>query len=358
MARTVFENSMVAHVWAQQDQKEARSHNGNFWFSGAAIYSYNTAIGIFLKPFSFKAIDKPIVFINNQTYSVTTSGKHMPAIWRALGYDNRLQTCVISGELMQEMAQFPYVFEGKGHKETLSRYIKADYARRFECARDLLVKASRARGRKEQILIAAKSHLDRAKFLARIFKVRLYIPKDLKTLDTTQPSYLLERVAGLSGVVLADRKAAIAKRARADKKRRVEELERNAKLMKDWIEGIGLYPPRGYERTPAGGVYMRKAETSGGKQELQTSQGASVPWGHAVRVFKALKAIRASGQAWQENGRTLKVGHFTVNRIEANGDFVAGCHTFKWADIEPFAIAQGVFDLEADDSAITQKEMA
>lgn len=36
----VFSNDMVAHVWAQGRQESGRSHNGNFYFEGAALYSY------------------------------------------------------------------------------------------------------------------------------------------------------------------------------------------------------------------------------------------------------------------------------------------------------------------------------
>ena len=41
-ARTVFDNSMVAHVWAQQGQDFGRSNNGNLYFEGPTIFSYGS----------------------------------------------------------------------------------------------------------------------------------------------------------------------------------------------------------------------------------------------------------------------------------------------------------------------------
>lgn len=67
---------MVAHVWAQQNQPEGRSANGQFFFEGATIYSYNTRrpLGHFAGEF---------VFLNVESYSVTTS-KHLGYVRSAL----------------------------------------------------------------------------------------------------------------------------------------------------------------------------------------------------------------------------------------------------------------------------------
>lgn len=40
MTRTVFDNHGVAHVWAQNNQAEGRSGNGQFFFDGPALFSY------------------------------------------------------------------------------------------------------------------------------------------------------------------------------------------------------------------------------------------------------------------------------------------------------------------------------
>ena len=84
---------------------------------------------------------------------------------------------------------------------------------------------------------------------------------------------------------------------------------------------------------------------------LQTSQNASVPLPHAVRVFQFVKLVKERGTAWERNGRTVRVGHFTVDRIEPTGSFKAGCHNIAWAEVERVAQALGVFDLPATDAA-------
>lgn len=74
----VFNNSMVAHVWAQQRQPHGRSNNGNFYFERETLYSYGThfPVGVFAGP------GGP-VFLNSDGYSVSTSG-HKSDAWAAV----------------------------------------------------------------------------------------------------------------------------------------------------------------------------------------------------------------------------------------------------------------------------------
>lgn len=92
--------------------------------------------------------------------------------------------------------------------------------------------------------------------------------------------------------------------------------------------------------------------------ELQTSWGATVPLGHAVKVFRFVKLCRERGESWRRNGKTIRVGHFQVDAIEPNGDFVAGCHRFAWDEIERAAIMAGVASESASAEALESKESA
>lgn len=78
--------------------------------------------------------------------------------------------------------------------------------------------------------------------------------------------------------------------------------------------------------------------------ELETSQGARVPLAHAVRAFRFVKRVKESGVAWEASGRSIRVGHFHIDRIDSTGDFVAGCHRINWGEIERLATLLGVFD--------------
>jgi hypothetical protein len=91
---------------------------------------------------------------------------------------------------------------------------------------------------------------------------------------------------------------------------------------------------------------------------LETSHGASVPLAHAVKAFRFVKLMRERGTAWERNGKTIRVGHFQIDRIAANGDFVAGCHRFSWPEVERAAALAGVADMEADDSAVVSSAAA
>lgn len=76
--KTVFTNDMVAHVWAQQNQEYGRSNNGNFYFEGAALYSYG-------RHFTCARFTAGVVLFNTASYSVTTA-QHMSLARRAASH--------------------------------------------------------------------------------------------------------------------------------------------------------------------------------------------------------------------------------------------------------------------------------
>lgn len=130
-----------------------------------------------------------------------------------------------------------------------------------------------------------------------------------------------------------------------------ERRQRDAATFAEWQAGESVQCPASYHSTPRGGAYVRRRG-----DYLETSQGASVPWAHAVRVFKFVKLCRERGEAWRTNGRVVRVGHFTVSEITAEGDMRAGCHFFEWAQIEALARAQGVYDAEPSAEAVEARQ--
>ena len=83
---------------------------------------------------------------------------------------------------------------------------------------------------------------------------------------------------------------------------------------------------------------------------LETSQGASVPLTHALRAFRFLKLCRDAGKEWRANGKTLPVGHFRIDMIDAAGNFRAGCHSIAWQEVAALAARLGVADLAPADT--------
>lgn len=132
------------------------------------------------------------------------------------------------------------------------------------------------------------------------------------------------------------------------------ERERQRKKEKDafaaWLNSeSGSRCPYSFRGDADGSAYIRRSPNG---DALETSQGASVPWEHAVKAFRFIKLCRERGEAFHTNGRTIRVGHFTVQSISATGDMVAGCHSFKWAEIERLAEREGVAGFEPSAEAV------
>lgn len=76
MARNVFDNSMVAHVWANGTQNAGRSNNGNFYFEGRTLFSYGRHFAVGYRG----PKNRPLLTTEN--YSISTS-RHKREAWRA-----------------------------------------------------------------------------------------------------------------------------------------------------------------------------------------------------------------------------------------------------------------------------------
>jgi len=71
---TVFDNAMTAHVFAQFSQESGRSHNGNLFFEGRALYSYGRHyVAAYLAPAPGNPAGVGVALINADSYSVSTS---------------------------------------------------------------------------------------------------------------------------------------------------------------------------------------------------------------------------------------------------------------------------------------------
>lgn len=140
-------------------------------------------------------------------------------------------------------------------------------------------------------------------------------------------------------------------REKAADMRRQEERERFEKAAADRATWLAGGRPAGYVRLSddRGGALLRVNGS-----DLETSHGARVPLDHAIRAFRFVKLCRESGKGWNRNGRTLRVGHYTVDRIEPSGDFVAGCHRIHWQECERIARAIGAFEAAPSDEALTR----
>lgn len=138
-----------------------------------------------------------------------------------------------------------------------------------------------------------------------------------------------------------------------------EHLAAQAEKRAGWLAGAVAYgrdlvDGNGGALIRASGVEMEGCRVISG--DLETSQGAVVPLRHAVRAFALVRAIREKAQGegladcarvWTAGESDIRVGHFRVDSIFANGDFIAGCHRINWGETERLARSLGLWDCPA-----------
>lgn len=160
---------------------------------------------------------------------------------------------------------------------------------------------------------------------------------------------LPESLADVTAAIQANQLARAAQIAAANAERSRREVERlaaqrleDAEAFAAWQAGApGSRCPYSYRVDEHGSAYVRR-HIAGDEDELQTSQGANVPWRHAVLAYKQAKRCRARSEAWEANGHTIKVGVYSVSRISVEGDLTAGCHVITWARMLALAEKEGV----------------
>lgn len=351
----------VVHRWAQDDANGRTLKGFNLFYERKRAYTGIFAEGsdmnvIYSHGYHFPAaafVTTPagmrVVLVTSKTHSISTS--------RHLSYINRsIPPCY-------EVFHVQDVDPGRkpGGAEDFHRDNIAELER---MAAQLVKLASKAR-------VHATHHLDRAEghlVQAARYSAAFGLPYSRPALDevTARVQYKAEQRAALYRLERAAREA--------------KEVERNAELRRrdegdfiGWREGYSDRCPPSYRADADGNAYVRRVQKLKPDQtatigdlvsdcvdmvrsdELQTSQGASVPWSHAIKVFRFVKLCRLRGQPWDRNGHTLRVGHFQVDHVDADGSFRAGCHRIAWAEIERLATREGVYTLGAHDETEVSK---
>lgn len=332
-------HSEVAHRWAQDDANAREISGFNMFFerretSGYAGTTYGPEHIIFsygrhfpIAAFQTDANGRRVVLFTSRDYSVSTS-KHKSHVSRAIPSH-------------YTVFRVPHVSPmhkpggGQGfHSENLRAYL--------DRAAELYGKAKRARVNAPYYTRQAEGLLEEARAYAVAFRARFAIP------DT-----LAEAAKASEAIAAKQAKAEAAARRKAEKARAERERaqrEADAPDFAAWQRGEpGSRCPSSYRSDEKGNAYLRRSPDG---SELQTSQGASVPWEHAVKAFRFIKLCRENGKGWKTNGRVIRVGHFTVSEITDKGDMRAGCHAFAWREIERLAKAEGVYSVAPSSEAV------
>jgi hypothetical protein len=335
--KTVFTNDMVAHVWAAQTQHHGQNGKGTFRFQGASLYSYRVEIARIVAP----SAKTKAVLLNDRSYSVTTSA-HQSRARRAVSHLPRFSVPTALWEKPKE-----------AHLAILANAV------------ELLNKASRARVSGPYYLDMARARVEEANNFARLFKLRA--PNAV--LDDDLVAAVRRREDAVKRQERRDAREAAARQLRIYRERAEaylagtgevwwrpnpnadaafhqlpaemqkllldEMAKRSAKAAADWRAG-GLYDGTLLRDGPA---RLRIAD-----KVVQTSMGAEVPVKDAKRLFPKIVAQRKLGQALDMYSATrpFPIGNFRLDKIEADGSIVVGCHNIPWSEIELIARELGL----------------
>lgn len=298
----VFSTQQAIHVWAQRTQTSGQNGKGNVYFIGDTLYDYGSH---FINgQFVTNSRGEVACVFNSKKYGTTTS-EHQGMAWRAVS---------------DSMPKFATPDVGLDHAENL-----AYFAAQIQIHDG---KAKRAR-----------------KDYSRDWEARM----SGELAEQAKAYCAFFNIPGIDGVesIIAAGEVFRAKERAAQKKLEAKQRREVAKDVKAWLTGAKDHCPLRGERDARGGVLVRiKGD------RLQTAAGAEVPLRHAVKVFQFVKQCRETKTAWKRNGHTVRVGHFQVDSIEANGDFVAGCHKFTWETIAAAAKQARVFSKPASAEAV------
>lgn len=325
--KTVFSNSMCAHVWAQQTQPHG--HSGSMRFDGPTIYSYATAMAKI-------HAEQNIVLINERTYSITTSGKHMPAIHSAIRGRADIRVPTIDPRCAADHKANLKSLERR-YNETVAtlkraRNINGDwqYERLRERFADLNVYA--VAFKRKRPAFDVQREIDEIKAFCVAREARLNTPANIAKREKAR----VKRAAAAevkNAAYLAEREA----QEQARVKYRAELAAEQLTYIPRWRLGENLNLS-----------YLEYAllRYNSAENRVETSQGAEVPASDAVRAVRFITKVRARGTLWQANGEQLPVGQFHINSIGPQGNIKAGCHKIEWAEIESLGVTLAAHGVE------------
>jgi hypothetical protein len=338
--KTVFTNRQCAHVWAQFRQPHGRA--GSMRFDGAVAYSYREPVAHAL----IRPDGSRIVLFTSRNWSVTTSD-HVREYRSAL--PGHVPTFIVP-DLLLDHAHTAGVPPGcAGHARNRKHFESA-----YETERAVLMRCPADSWRVRNLTedsdgaLRASEHPTRAhrvlaELAARADEYATVFGLDWPAIDwrADADKAIARRDRILNDPKRATKLAAAAEQRRAAEARKAAELaEKYRERLAEWLDGAPGY--FNYVDPVTGSAYLRVVAAGA---VVQTSRGAEAPLPHVLRALKLWEAVvRANDLPWVRGERASddsasRLGHFTLDRIDADGGVHAGCHYFSRAEIERFALA-------------------
>jgi len=277
--KTKGNNSDVAHFWANQTQESLSNANGSFYFKDNIIYSYGLHFPI------ARHMDDIILFTND-SYRNTTA-KQMNLTRRAISHK---KVFTVSDVL---------ACNEKQHTDNFN-----DYQKRFV---ELIKSAVMARSNKTSLLESAKNLANEANEYAQFFKLDI-IPINTKKLDMDSIKESLKQVK--------------IERAKQAKIRAKKLLAENTDNTKTWRNGGNFHSSM--HSLPC----MLRINTK--NETIETSHGANIPISFAPKLWRYIKQCIKNNTVFNDS---FRVGHYSLNHINKNGDIKVGCHNIKYKEL-------------------------
>lgn len=334
MTKIVVSSDMVAHLWAHQSQATANNgskHRGppSFRFEGPVLYSYATPIARIYPA----DVGLPVTLLTSRTYSVTTSGKHMPKARRAATGRVFVVPCIgtnggynTNDHAPGSWAMHATNLEDWGNQalaqaKKIKRAARMDDAYAFECLQAIRVNVCAYASAFDLLMPLQFTQEHWEPFVHGL--VRFRHERRLR-LDTPAARAKRGKVQAAKDVINANGKRA-----------HLQLLAQNAEA---WRAGVAVQYGYLLHDVPC----MLRVKP-GQADTVQTSWGAEFPLDDARRAFKFIEHRRTLGLPWANTGSVpgYQLGAFKLDRVSATGGVVAGCHTLAWDEIQRFAAAQG-----------------
>lgn len=300
--KTVFNNRQLAHVWAQQSQPRGRG--SNFYFEGATIYSYGGHFPIARFTDRTDSNGARVVLFTNRGYSMSTA-RHISMTRGAL-----------SGLNVRTFG----VHDPSREPDAVSL---ADYRAEYESK---LSRALRSRKYAAELVEDANRIASNARALADIYGLPA---PNLPEMSAEDKAAIRARVAAFEAAEAARTAAEREERARRDAERAAAE----AKARDEWRAGENA-------RYFAEPTMLR---LSADRETIETSRGASVPADIAPLVWRLVRNARAESVAINFDApHRPTLGAFTLDKVTATGDVIAGCHRLPFDELQRMAVALGL----------------
>ena len=306
--KTVYPTREVPHLWIHETQESARNAQGNVSFDGDTIYSYSQAIARIVH----NRRKGKVVLFRDESFSVTTSG-HQSNVRNSIPSDVPVFTVPSIG-----VSSTSYYYKHPNVEDNVvdHKHNLKSYQNRIDSA---VLAAKRAHKRSANRVRSAARTAVEGDAYAEFFnlKTRFHIPELPGMAEKVQQQQESNRIE-------AEQWEA---RDRIFKRQLEEERERFiSEDLPAWRSGEKNHIRFPWEFP----VALRIVD-----DQVQSSQGASIPAEHAKKVVPIVRAIqKGTRPAYVTNGHTIHLGHYALNSITGDGTITVGCHVIPFSEVD------------------------